>query len=85
MAQRAYEDLEFQQLERESRREEEDKDSPGTRALDPKVQELQGSVAQHKVSQVWPSQPPLALPSLSSPLCLASSLSSFPPSVIASE
>lgn len=48
VAQRAYEDLEFQQLERESRREEEDKDSPGTRALDPKVQELQGSVAQHK-------------------------------------
>ncbi|XP_047647176.1 pleckstrin homology-like domain family B member 3 isoform X3 [Phacochoerus africanus] len=48
VAQRAYEDLEFQQLERESRREEEDRDSPGARALDPKVQELQGSVAQHK-------------------------------------
>uniref|UniRef100_A0A8C3VZJ5 Pleckstrin homology like domain family B member 3 n=1 Tax=Catagonus wagneri TaxID=51154 RepID=A0A8C3VZJ5_9CETA len=52
VAQRAYEDLEFQQLERESRREEEDRDSAGARALDPKVQELQGSVAQHKVS-LW--------------------------------
>lgn len=51
MAQRAYEDLEFQQLERESRREEEDhRDSPGVWALDPKVQELQASVAQHRVS-----------------------------------
>ncbi|KAG8515364.1 Pleckstrin homology-like domain family B member 3 [Galemys pyrenaicus] len=48
VAQRAYEDLEFQQLEQESRREEEDRDSPGARALDPKVQELQASVAQHK-------------------------------------
>lgn len=47
-AQRAYEDLEFQQLERESRREEEDRDSPGAQAPDPKVQELQASVAQHK-------------------------------------
>ncbi|XP_020726770.1 pleckstrin homology-like domain family B member 3 isoform X3 [Odocoileus virginianus] len=48
VAQRAYEDLEFQQLERESRREEEDRDSPGAGALDPKVQELQASVAQHR-------------------------------------
>ncbi|XP_016003172.2 pleckstrin homology-like domain family B member 3 isoform X1 [Rousettus aegyptiacus] len=48
VAQRAYEDLEFQQLERESRREEEDRDSPGTQAPDPKVQELQASMAQHK-------------------------------------
>ncbi|XP_006871566.1 PREDICTED: pleckstrin homology-like domain family B member 3 [Chrysochloris asiatica] len=48
VAQRAYEDLEFQQLEQESRREEEDRDSPGARALNPKVQELQASVAQHK-------------------------------------
>ncbi|XP_058385454.1 pleckstrin homology-like domain family B member 3 isoform X2 [Diceros bicornis minor] len=48
VAQRAYEDLEFQQLERESRREEEDRDSPGARTLDPKVQELQASVAQHR-------------------------------------
>ncbi|XP_023374742.1 pleckstrin homology-like domain family B member 3 [Otolemur garnettii] len=48
VAQRAYEDLEFQQLERESRQEEEDRDSPGTQAPDPKVQELQASVAQHK-------------------------------------
>ncbi|XP_055001960.1 pleckstrin homology-like domain family B member 3 [Sorex araneus] len=47
-AQRAYEDLEFQQLERESRREEEDRDSPRAPAPDPKVQELQASVAQHK-------------------------------------
>lgn len=51
MAQRAYEDLEFQQLERESRREEEDhRDGPGVWAPDPKVQELQASVAQHRVS-----------------------------------
>uniref|UniRef100_A0A2K6GMS7 Pleckstrin homology like domain family B member 3 n=1 Tax=Propithecus coquereli TaxID=379532 RepID=A0A2K6GMS7_PROCO len=50
VAQRAYEDLEFQQLERESRQEEEDRDSPGARAPDPKVQELQASVAQHRVS-----------------------------------
>ncbi|XP_022347506.1 pleckstrin homology-like domain family B member 3 isoform X1 [Enhydra lutris kenyoni] len=49
VAQRAYEDLEFQQLEQESRREEEDRDSPGARALDPKVRELQASVAQHRV------------------------------------
>ncbi|XP_065776691.1 pleckstrin homology-like domain family B member 3 isoform X3 [Muntiacus reevesi] len=48
VAQRAYEDLEFQQLERESRREEEDRDSPGAGTLDPKVQELQASVAQHR-------------------------------------
>ncbi|XP_012589110.1 PREDICTED: pleckstrin homology-like domain family B member 3 isoform X3 [Condylura cristata] len=48
VAQRAYEDLEFQQLERESRREEEDRDSSGARALDPRVQELQASVAQHR-------------------------------------
>ncbi|XP_060042205.1 pleckstrin homology-like domain family B member 3 isoform X2 [Erinaceus europaeus] len=49
-AQRAYEDLEFQQLERESRQEEEeeDPDSPGAQAPDPRVQELQASVAQHK-------------------------------------
>ncbi|XP_045845434.1 pleckstrin homology-like domain family B member 3 [Meles meles] len=48
VAQRAYEDLEFQQLEQESRREDEDRDSPGARALDPKVRELQASVAQHR-------------------------------------
>ncbi|XP_047568064.1 pleckstrin homology-like domain family B member 3 isoform X2 [Lutra lutra] len=48
VAQRAYEDLEFQQLEQESRREEEDRDSPEARALDPKVRELQASVAQHR-------------------------------------
>ncbi|XP_077603413.1 pleckstrin homology-like domain family B member 3 [Crocuta crocuta] len=48
VAQRAYEDLEFQQLEQESRREDEDQDSPGARALDPKVQALQASVAQHR-------------------------------------
>ncbi|XP_038512723.1 pleckstrin homology-like domain family B member 3 [Canis lupus familiaris] len=48
VAQRAYEDLEFQQLEQESRREEEDQDSPGARAGDPKVRELQASVAQHR-------------------------------------
>ncbi|XP_014650697.1 PREDICTED: pleckstrin homology-like domain family B member 3 isoform X2 [Ceratotherium simum simum] len=48
VAQRAYEDLEFQQLERESRREEEDQDSPGARTPDPKVQELQASVAHHR-------------------------------------
>ncbi|XP_057567053.1 pleckstrin homology-like domain family B member 3 isoform X2 [Hippopotamus amphibius kiboko] len=48
VAQHAYEDLEFQQLERESRWEEEDRDSPGARPLDPKVQELQASVAQHR-------------------------------------
>ncbi|XP_037676565.1 pleckstrin homology-like domain family B member 3 isoform X2 [Choloepus didactylus] len=48
VAQRAYEDLEFQQLERESRREDGDRDSPRARVLDPKVQELQASVAQHK-------------------------------------
>ncbi|XP_006732041.1 pleckstrin homology-like domain family B member 3 isoform X4 [Leptonychotes weddellii] len=49
VAQCAYEDLEFQQLEQESRWEEEDRDSPGARALDPKVRELQASVAQHRV------------------------------------
>ncbi|KAF6288768.1 pleckstrin homology like domain family B member 3 [Rhinolophus ferrumequinum] len=48
VAQRSYEDLEFQQLERESRREEEDRDSRGARALDAKIQELQASVAQHR-------------------------------------
>lgn len=48
VAQRSYEDLEFQQLERESRREEEDRDSSGARARNPKVQELQASVAQHR-------------------------------------
>ncbi|XP_005412496.1 PREDICTED: pleckstrin homology-like domain family B member 3 isoform X2 [Chinchilla lanigera] len=48
VAQRAYEDLEFQQLERESRQEEEDPESPGAQAPDPRVQELQASVAQHK-------------------------------------
>ncbi|XP_061028907.1 pleckstrin homology-like domain family B member 3 isoform X3 [Eubalaena glacialis] len=48
VAQHAYEDLEFQQLERESQREEEDWDSPRARALDPKIQELQASVVQHR-------------------------------------
>ncbi|EHH59647.1 hypothetical protein EGM_09808 [Macaca fascicularis] len=48
VAQRAYEDLEFQQLERESRQEEEDGDRPGPQAPDPKVQELQASTAQHR-------------------------------------
>ncbi|XP_012888061.1 PREDICTED: pleckstrin homology-like domain family B member 3 [Dipodomys ordii] len=48
VAQRAYEDLEFQQLERESRQEEEDRDGPGASVSDPKVQELQASVAQHR-------------------------------------
>nr|XP_036868287.1 pleckstrin homology-like domain family B member 3 isoform X3 [Manis javanica] len=48
MAQRAYEDLEFQQLEQESRREDEDRDSPGAGALGPKAQELRASVAQHR-------------------------------------
>ncbi|XP_076987749.1 pleckstrin homology-like domain family B member 3 isoform X2 [Tamandua tetradactyla] len=48
VAQRAYEDLEFQQLEQETRREEEDRDGPEAQVLDPKVQELQASVAQHK-------------------------------------
>ncbi|KAL4663848.1 hypothetical protein H8959_003473 [Pygathrix nigripes] len=48
VAQRAYEDLEFQQLERESRQEEEDQDSPGPQVPDPKVQELQASMAQHR-------------------------------------
>ncbi|XP_054396558.2 pleckstrin homology-like domain family B member 3 isoform X2 [Pongo abelii] len=50
VAQRAYEDLEFQQLERESRQEEEDRDSPGPQVPDPKVQELQASIAQHRGS-----------------------------------
>ncbi|TEA42840.1 hypothetical protein DBR06_SOUSAS1610379 [Sousa chinensis] len=49
VAQRAYEDLEFQQLERESQWEE-DWDSPRARALDPKVQELQASVVQHRLT-----------------------------------
>ncbi|XP_042523887.1 pleckstrin homology-like domain family B member 3 [Dipodomys spectabilis] len=48
VAQRAYEDLEFQQLERESRQEEEDRDGPGASVSDPRVQELQASVAQHR-------------------------------------
>ncbi|XP_048185600.1 pleckstrin homology-like domain family B member 3 [Perognathus longimembris pacificus] len=48
VAQRAYEDLEFQQLERESRQEEEDRDGPGAPTPDPRVQELQASVAQHR-------------------------------------
>ncbi|XP_045701324.1 pleckstrin homology-like domain family B member 3 [Phyllostomus hastatus] len=49
VAQRAYEDLEFQQLERESRREEEDpRGSPGACVRDPKVQELQASLVQHR-------------------------------------
>lgn len=46
-AQRTYEDLEFQQLERESRVEEE-RESPDVPAPDSKVRELQASVAQHK-------------------------------------
>ncbi|XP_034340314.1 pleckstrin homology-like domain family B member 3 isoform X2 [Arvicanthis niloticus] len=46
-AQRTYEDLEFQQLERESRVEEE-RGSPDVPALDSKVRELQASVAQHR-------------------------------------
>ena len=66
MAQRAYEDLEFQQLERESRQEEEDRDSPGAGAPDPKVQELQASVAQHRVSWSGLTLPPSPLPSGSS-------------------
>lgn len=50
VAQRAYEDLEFQQLERESRQEEEEQeqDRAGAPAPDARVQELQASVAQHK-------------------------------------
>ncbi|XP_040590376.1 pleckstrin homology-like domain family B member 3 [Mesocricetus auratus] len=44
-AQRSYEDLEFQQLERESRADEE---GPGARAPDAKVRELEASVAQHR-------------------------------------
>lgn len=64
VAQRAYEDLEFQQLERESRREEEDRDSPGTQAPDPKVQELQASMAQHKVSLAGLSCLPRVTPCL---------------------
>ncbi|ERE60924.1 pleckstrin homology-like domain family B member 3-like protein [Cricetulus griseus] len=47
-AQRAYEDLEFQQLERESRADEEQRDSPEVPAPDSKVRELQASVAQHR-------------------------------------
>ncbi|KAL1763265.1 pleckstrin-likey-like domain family B member 3, partial [Sigmodon hispidus] len=46
-AQRAYEDLEFQQLERESRADEE-RASPEVGAPDSKVRELQASVAQHR-------------------------------------
>ena len=66
VAQRAYEDLEFQQLERESRWEEEDRDSPGAGALDPKVQELQASVAQHRVSRAGLALLPSPSPSGSS-------------------
>lgn len=65
VAQRAYEDLEFQQLERESQWEE-DWDSPRARALDPKVQELQASVVQHRVSRAGLALPPSPLPSVSS-------------------
>lgn len=82
MAQRAYEDLEFQQLERESRREEEDRDSPGTRALDPEARELQASVAQHRVSQAGLALPPSLFPSVSSTLYVTLSLSSFPTCVM---
>uniref|UniRef100_A0A7N5P6I8 Pleckstrin homology like domain family B member 3 n=1 Tax=Ailuropoda melanoleuca TaxID=9646 RepID=A0A7N5P6I8_AILME len=78
VAQRAYEDLEFQQLEQESRREEEDRDSPGAQALDPKVRELQASVAQHRVSRAGLALPPSPLPSDSSFPCLALPPSSFP-------
>ncbi|XP_027713995.1 pleckstrin homology-like domain family B member 3 [Vombatus ursinus] len=46
-AQRSYEDLEFQQLEKESSREEE-VDGSGHQGLGPKVRELQGSLAQHR-------------------------------------
>ncbi|KAH0507163.1 Pleckstrin homology-like domain family B member 3 [Microtus ochrogaster] len=46
-AQRSYEDLEFQQLERESRVDEE-RDSPEVQAPDTKVRALQTSVAQHR-------------------------------------
>lgn len=75
VAQRAYEDLEFQQLERESRQEEEDRDSPGAGAPDRKVQELQASVAQHRVSRPGlaclprrcPLAPPLVVSSLLCP------------------
>ena len=66
VAQHAYEDLEFQQLERESQREEEDWDSPRARALDPKVQELQASVVQHRVSRAGLALPPSPLPPVSS-------------------
>lgn len=59
-AQRSYEDLEFQQLERESRVDEE-RDSPEVRAPDTKVRALQASVAQHKVSSL--EQPCLLHPS----------------------
>lgn len=75
MAQRAYEDLEFQQLERESRREEEDpRCSPGAGVRDPKVQELQASLTQHRVS--WaalaclPHVALCLLPSMSGPFSL---------------
>ncbi|XP_072463943.1 pleckstrin homology-like domain family B member 3 isoform X2 [Notamacropus eugenii] len=46
-AQRSYEDLEFQQLEKESSCEEEG-DGPGHQGLGPKIQELQGNLAQHR-------------------------------------
>ncbi|XP_074163128.1 pleckstrin homology-like domain family B member 3 [Sminthopsis crassicaudata] len=47
VAQRAYEDLEFQQLEKESSREEE-VDGLGSQGLGPKIRELQESLAQHR-------------------------------------
>ncbi|KAM9039191.1 pleckstrin homology-like domain family B member 3 isoform 1-T2 [Sarcophilus harrisii] len=47
VAQRAYEDLEFQQLEKESSREEE-ADGLGGQGLGPKIRELQASLAQHR-------------------------------------
>lgn len=76
VAQRAYEDLEFQQLERESRREEEDpRGSSGACVRDPKVQELQASLVQHKVSRAaLACLPPGALcllPSMSGPFSVA--------------
>lgn len=80
MAQHAYEDLEFQQLERESQWEE-DRDSPRARALDPKVLELQASVAQHRVSRAGLALPPSPLPSVSS---TPFSVSSAPFSVLVS-
>lgn len=66
-AQRAYEDLEFQQLERESRREEEDRDGPGARVPVARVPELQASVAQHKVGLSTPAPALCPLPCLPHP------------------